>query len=188
MEISKQTKNLAELLWKRSGKEARFYPVDRPFLEQYLDQIKAVDPAAFVSYNLVTYPSLYSTQMFVCLPELWEELSVDDILRIIENFNTEQPFYSLILFTYKYLQVDILHFILESPKLSELKKQKIRSFLKTQYQHLILQEEELEDFEKDGLGIHLEDWIYARQKLLTDERVKPAKRVLVDLKAEVERL
>lgn len=188
MKISKQTKNLAELLWKRSSKEARFYPVDRPFLEQYLDQAKAVDPAEFVSYNLAAYPGLYATQLFVCLPELWEELSVDDILRIIESFNSEQPFYSLILFTYKYLQVDIIHLILESSKVPELKKQKIKGFLKSQYSNLILQEEELEDFEKDGLGIHLDDWVYARQKLLTDKRAKPAKRVVVDLKAEVESL
>ncbi|MCO6493643.1 MAG: hypothetical protein J5I98_34805 [Phaeodactylibacter sp.] len=188
MKISMQTKILAELLWKRSGKEARFYPVDRPFLEQYLDQIKAANPAEFVSYNLATYPSLYSTQLFVCLPELWEELSVDDMLRIIESFNSEQPFYSLILFTYKYLQVDILRLLLEAPKVSELNKLKIKNFLKSQYPHLILQEEELEDFEGDGLGIHLDDWVYTRQKLLTDDRIKPAKRLLIDLKTEVESL
>ncbi|MCO6475288.1 MAG: hypothetical protein J5I94_01635 [Phaeodactylibacter sp.] len=188
MKISEQTKKLAELLWKRSGEEARFYPVDRPFLKQYLDQAKAVDPAEFVSYNLASYPGLYTTQLFVCLPELWEELSVDDILNITESFKSEQPFYSLILFTYKYLQVDILHLILGSSQVPELKKQKIKAFLKSQYPNLILQEEELEDFEEDGLGIQLNDWVYARQKLLTDKRVKPAKQVLVDLKAEVESL
>ena len=188
MKISKQTKNLAELLWKTSGKEARFYPVDRPFLEQYLDQIKAADPAGFVSHNLAAYPGLYATQLFVCLPELWEELSVDDILNIIESFGSEQPFYSLLLFTYKYLQVDIIHLIMERPRVADVKKQKIKCFLKAQYPNLILQEEELEDFENDSLGIRLDGWVYARQKLLTDERVKPAKRVLVDLKTEVESL
>ena len=183
-----QTKILAELLWKRSGKEARFYPVDRPFLEPYLDQIEAVDPAGFIRHNLATYPSLYATQLFVCLPELWEEISVDDIIKIIESFNSEQPFYSFILFTYKYLQLDMLHLILESARVSDLKRQKIKAFLKTQYPNLILQEEELEDFEPDGLGVQLGDWVYARQKLLTDERVKPAKQALVDLKAEMEGL
>ncbi len=188
MKISDQTKKLAEQLWQRSSQEARFYPVDRPFLEPYLDQIKAVDPAGFVSHNLTAYSGLFATQLLTCLPELWEELSVDDILKIIESFHSEQPFYSFILFTYKYLQVDMLHLILESPNVSDLKKQKIKGFLKVQYPNLILQEDELEDFEENSLGIHLDDWVYARQKLLMDERVKPAKQALVDLKAEVESL
>lgn len=188
MKISDQTKNLAELLWKRSGKEARFYPVDRHFLQPYLGQIKAVNPVGFVRYNLATYPGLYTTQLFVCLPEVWEEISVDDIIKIIEGFNSEQPFYSFILFTYKYLQVDMLHLILESARVPDLKKQKIKGFLKVQYPNLILQDEELEDFEPDGLGVQLSDWVYARQRLLTDERVKPAKQALVDLKAEMEGL
>ena len=188
MKISTQAKKLAELLWKKSGREARFYPVDRPFLEQYIDQIKAVNPKEFICFYLVSYPSLYSTQLFVCLPELWEELSVDDLLNIIESFDSEQSFYSLILFTYKFLQINILHLILESPNVSDLKKQKIKGFLKSQYPNLILQEEELEDFEQGGLGAHLNNWVYPRQKLLTDERVKPAKQVLVELKAEVENL
>lgn len=188
MKISNKTKNLAELLWKRSRKEARFYPVDRPFLEPYLSLAEAAGPAEFISYNLTAYPSLYATQLLVCLPELWEELSVDDILEIIESFNSEQPYYSFILFTYKYLQVDIIHLILGAPGLSDSKKQKIIGFLKAQYPNLILQEEELEDFEKEGLGIHLDAWVYARQKLLTDKRVRPAKQALVDLKTEVENL
>ncbi|MCB0596428.1 MAG: hypothetical protein H6557_16385 [Lewinellaceae bacterium] len=188
MKISDQTKKLAEQLWQKSSQEARFYPVDRPFLKPYLDQIKAVDPAGFVSHNLTTYSGLYATQLLTCLPELWEALTVDDIVEVIESFHSEQPFYSFILFTYKYLQVDMLRLILESPTVSDLKKQKIKGFLKAQYPHLILQEDEWEDFEDGALGIGLDDWVYARQKLLTDARVRPAKRVVVELRAEVESL
>lgn len=188
MKISKHTRILANELWEKAGVEARFYPVDRPFLERHLEQVKTVDPVEFISYNLTTYPSLYSSQLLFCLPELWQELTTTDILELIESLRTEQALYTLILFTYKYLKVDILQLILDQPNIDSLVKEQIKNFLKAQFYHLILQEEEIEDLAADELGTSLTDWLYVRQKLLTYEGLKPAKQNLADLKSELERL
>lgn len=188
MKISGHTERLTKELWKRALREAYFYPVDRYFLEQYLEQIRAVNTTEFISHTLTLYPSTYATQLLYCLPELWEELTLKDILEIIGSLPHAIAFFNFILFTYRHVQVDMLSLILQHPTVDEPMKQELRDFLKTQFYHLIQQDGDIEDFEEDEVGIPSADWIYVRQKLLTYDGIKPAKQSLAELKAEVDRL
>lgn len=186
--VSTHTKTLSHQLQQAASKKAHFFPVDRAFLENYLDQIKGVDPREFIKYNLEHYPNLYATQLLVCLPELWEELSVDDLLEIVDDFKHPFAYYGMILLTYKYLQLDLLPLILHHSKLSEETKADIRDFLKHQYHNLLLFEDDLDDFTEECLGIGLDSWLYTRQRLLLDPRIGLAKQNVEDLKAEIEKI
>ena len=106
------TKDLVDKLSSDSIKNVEHYfPIDRFFIEDYdyLAKIEKVDHTQFIFYNLETKSSTYTTQLFSCLPELWEDTEYENILQIMDNFTNSFSFYSLIEFTYKYLEIDLLN-------------------------------------------------------------------------------
>ena len=188
IKISNQVKELSDSIWNRSKQEAKFYPIDRFFLEGYLDKIRKVDSQEFILYNLESYSGLYSVQLLICLPEVLGELELSELIEIFKSIKKAQSFFSLILFTYKYIGVDIFSEVLRNIELSDNMRFKVKDFLKRQYQNLVLTEDEEEDFRPDSLGINLSDWIYVRQKFLLDDRVEAASCNLEDLKGIIEKL
>lgn len=174
MKANKKIERFSKCLWKDALKNAHYLPVDRYLLESYIDELKEVDAYLFIQYNLEQFPSTYSTQLLVCLPELWEDIEVDDLVEMIENFEHLLAVFALILLTYKYLQIDIIGLIFENTNLSTDKKKEIKEFLNRQYYNLILQEDDFDALEEDLIGIKLSAWIYIRQRLLLDSRVSYA--------------
>ncbi|MFZ4928938.1 hypothetical protein [Chryseobacterium sp. Mn2064] len=90
--------------------ELKYYPIDRFYIEKhnYLQKILSVSYLEFLFYNFEKVNSTYSVQLFVCLPELWEKITYSDILNLIGSFTNSFSFYTLIEYTYKYLNIDLL--------------------------------------------------------------------------------
>lgn len=109
--ITPYVKELSESLCNDSNiEDLEYYPMDRFYLEKYdyLERILSVNYLEFLLYNLERKNSTYTIQLFVCLPELWEKVTYNDILNLIKNFTNSFSFYALIQYTYKYLNVNLL--------------------------------------------------------------------------------
>lgn len=155
-------------------KEAECHPVDRFFLNPYIERILSFDKKDFLLYNLESGNTLYSEYLMLCLPELWEDMRVDDIIEIINQFTNIASFYTFILFTYKFVEIDITHLIFKSKLISNETKNNIHKYLKSQYPNFLKTETDFFFFEEGLYGIKNDDWMYVKQKLLIDNRIKPA--------------
>jgi len=118
----------------------------------------------------------YTKFLFICLPEVWENIDIDDLLQMMNSFSNPFSYYTLIEFTYKYLEIDILQLIIERAKKSGF-YQAIREYLQNQWNVIIKSEDERlvleEGVEKDYFHYDKDQWNYFKQKLLLDNRVKP---------------
>ena len=178
-------------LSENSQEKSAYHPVDRAFLEPYIPQILSYDLKDFVYYNIEMTSDLYATQLFLCLPEVWEEMGVDDILELCCKLSEPIFFYTVIKFTYKYLEIDMLEQIL-----SDVLKNRppeylayILAVLKDQYSVLIKSEYEIEDYCSDpNWGVDLDRWLYIKQRMLLDKRVKPALLDVTELKKYLDSL
>lgn len=174
-----ENKELEELILDlsiKAGFESTIHPVDREFLENHLEEILAYNPIEFIYYNLKSQSSLYTMQLFVCLPELWETITLEELLEMSEHFDDPLSFFTLIRFTYKYIEIDIIEPILKTHKVSKDKRyfDQIIEYLDLQWNVLIKTESDLEDFEDGFINVDYNKWIYIKQKFLLDNRIKPA--------------
>jgi hypothetical protein len=173
--MEKEVIELSNMLEKRAGLEAECFPVDRYFLQQYLDRILSVDRNDFLLCNLERVNNTYTVQLLLCLPELWEDISVDEILDIIKQFTNIFSYYSIIEFTHKYLEINIIELLLQMPSVSKEIKDNILDYLTSSlYPNLIKTEGDELFFREKLYGIEEDAWIYTKQRLLLDKRVKPA--------------
>ena len=161
------------------------FPIDRYFLEPYLGDIFTLDRNEFLLYNLETVNTTYTVQLFLCIPELWEDITVDDLLTIINRFTNIFSFYGLILFTYKYIGINLIEMILNLETISKGAKEDIRNYLQSQYPNFLKTETDLFFFSERAYGVNLDDWEYIKQKLLLDNRVNPALQTIEELERYV---
>ncbi|MFT4015811.1 MAG: hypothetical protein QM668_02510 [Agriterribacter sp.] len=175
--MNKRILDFCDLLQRKASIEASCFPVDRYFLNPYLNDILSIDSREFLFCNLERGSNTYTTQLLLCLPELWEDLLIDDIIDIIKRFTNIFSYYTLIQFTYKYIEINIIDLILskkETDISSEIRLNIIDYLKSSQYLNLVKNEGDYFFFEEDLYGVTLEPWVYIKQKLLLDGRVKPA--------------
>ena len=160
----------------QASKKSKVHPVDREFLLSHLELILSTNHIDFLFYNLELENPLYTNQLLVCLPELWVDISFSDLLEMSNRFTNVLSYFTLIRFTYKYLELDIIEPILESKgvKESEYFTIQILEFLRDQWNVLLKTESDFEDFIDGFIGVNYEEWIYVKQRLLLDTRLKPA--------------
>lgn len=158
----------------KASKEAETHPVDRYFLEPYIEKILSFNRNDFLLYNLENRSTLYSEYLMLCLPELWEDITVDDLLQMINQFTKAASFYGLILFTYKFVEIDITELVLNLESVSDDTKSNLKNYLKNQYPNLLKTETDFLFFDEGLYGIKNDSWMYIKQKLLMDNRLKPA--------------
>jgi len=170
--LCQYVEDLAEL----ASNSADVYPVDRKFLLGHMQEIVAFNPREFVLCNLSTQPELYTTQLFVCLPEVWNELTHDDILEIAESITGTMPYFSLIKFVYKFLEIDIIEQVLATRRVSSSKalQDSIMDYVHSQGGSFIKSELDFESFHDGFIEVDIDNWKQIKQKLLLDPRVKPA--------------
>jgi hypothetical protein len=164
-------------LVENAQEQSNYYPVDRCFLEPMIDQILAYQSIDIIYYTIELTGSLFASQFFLCLPELWEEVSFDELLGVCEKFEKSTSFDTIIKFTYKYLEIDILNasFFDVVRKKSPAILEDIRLYLQLQYNVLIKTDWETEEYLKDEeLGIDYDRWLYLKQRFLLDSRIRPA--------------
>jgi hypothetical protein len=188
IEVSGYTKVISDTLVKYSIDEASYFPVDRFFLEKYIRDINSASPVEFIFYNFEQVNDLYTIQLFRCLPEIWERIKVDDLNRVIESFTNPFSFYTLIKFSYRYLEIDIIELVLKSKNVKENFYSDIVSYIKLQYNTFIKTPDELDTDAEELLGISNNQWTYVKQIFLADRRVFPACTTLADLENYINRL
>lgn len=172
------------LLQQKAFQEANCFPVDRYFLDSYLNDILAIDSREFILCNLERDNNTYTVQLFLCLPEVWEDVSIDDIIEMVKKFTNIFSYYTLIEFTYKYIEINIVDLILNNKEISvsnEIRLDIISYLKNSQYPNLVKNEGDYFFFDEDLYGVKLEEWSYIKQKLLLDNRVKPAFKDIQDV-------
>jgi len=106
------------------------------------------------------------------------KLEVDDLVLMVESFTTSFSFYSLMEFTYKYLQVDILKIVLNSKNVKAKFERDLKEYLELQWNILVMTDNERDFLENDVKGEYLKynpmQWNYVKQKFLLDNRVEAA--------------
>lgn len=183
--VERYVRKLAE----DSQNESQIFPVDRMFLESRLAEIMSLDSLSFLYYNFELVNDTYVTQLFVCLPEVWTDVSLKDLIEMSDNFTNVQSYFTLLKFTYKYIEIDIIEIVLKKIKIRNYSYyEQVIEFLNNQWNLLLKSEVDFEDFEDGFIGVDLNVWKYIKQKFLIDNRVKPALLSPDDLKRFVDRL
>lgn len=183
--IDDRIAKLSDMLAIKSGKESECFPVDRYFLEPYIDRIASLNRNDFLLYNLERVNNTYTVQLFLCLPELWEDIYFDDINEIISKFTNVFSFYALINFTYRYVEINIIDLIFRSSMVSSKFKTEIKNYLKNQYPNFFKSESDYLFFEEGLYGVKIDDWKYIKQRLLLDKRIEPALGSLKELETYI---
>ena len=191
--VDNEVKLISDEISSKAISEAEFFPIDKKFLGKYLDKISDLDPVEFIFYNFEKVNSTYTNTLFLCLPEVWRKLEVDDLVSIMNGFNKTFSYYSLIQFSYKYIEINILPLIISKAReRDENYYQDIKGYLLNQWNVLIKSHEEkaeLENgYEKEYLDYDAEEWMYIRQKFLMDPRVSQANQSLEYLNDYVKQL
>ncbi len=171
----------------KSSKEAEYYPIDRYFLEPYIKDILALDRGDFLLYNFERVNNLYTVHLMLCIPELWETLTINELISIVNKFTNSFSFFSLILFSHKYVEINLINLIL-SLNISKDMLDEIVDYLNKQYTNLLKEDSELFVIEEGIIGIKYDDWMCIKQRLLLDKRVEPAFTSMDELKHYIDTL
>lgn len=170
--------------------ESRFFPVDREFVMQHLEEILSFDKKDFLLVNLEFESFSYVGQLMVCLPEVWEEISVNDLLVISASFGNAFAYYNLFKFCYKYIEVNVADVMMKAAYKSEnvgLFIKALKESLRT-VRTFVKNDGDLEDFEDGSLNIDLAVWLKIKEQLLIDKRVNPAGEDPVMLRGQIQNL
>jgi hypothetical protein len=174
--------------------KAAYYPIDRYYLENtgYLKKVLEFDSQLVVFCTLDLGNDLISEQFFLCIPELWEGIVVEDLLEMVNCFSNPFAVFSLIKFTHKVLEINIIEAVFE-----EIKKanqvdlcEQVKLYLLNQYNVLIqpkYTQQEIHEEEK-LLGASFDVWRYQKQRLLLSSIASPAILDYGDLKEYVDSL
>jgi hypothetical protein len=187
MNIS-SVKEFSDFLIISARQEAFYFPIDRFFLEEYVNKIKEFDRREFLLYNFEIASLTYTVQLMICLPDIWAEVTIEDINWLLSQFESIFSFYALIVFIYKYIEVDIVDFIFKSVLVPNLVKAELKVFLTDQYMNLYKTEYEEEIFDKNLIGIRREDWVYVKQLFLLDGGINPVSKSPSELKGYIDSL
>lgn len=178
---------LAEVINSEAVNESEIYPVDRKFLTKYYNQIMELNKLPFIYYNFEKGDPTYSMQLTLCLPEMWKEISVDDIEVLFISFTNIFSFYALLEFSYKYIEVDLFDLFFKSDVSKDVKIDVKEYFINSGYPNLIKSDSDYMFLDKTVLGINYSDWMYIKQKLLIDGRIKPALQSIDEIKSIVQK-
>jgi hypothetical protein len=173
--MDKKVIDLSEMLFERAKVQAECFPVDRYFLQQYLDQILSINRNEFLFYNLERDRNTYTVQLFLCLPELWEDISIDEILDFTKRFTNIFSFYTLIEITHRFIEINIIELLIHCTDISKHVRKNIVSYIKSSFFPNLIKSEGDFLFFREGLyGVDVDAFVYTKQRLLLDKRVKPA--------------
>ena len=172
--VDDQVKEISDFLITTSAHYSNFHPIDRFFLEPYIQQIVNLNRNDFFLYNFEHANTTYTSYLLLCLPELWEDITVDDLYTIIKKFTNDFSYFTFIYFVFKFLEINSIKMVLEISNLPSKTRKEIISYVKNQHQNFIKSETDYFFFDVGVIGVKNDAWMYNKQKLLTDKRVNPA--------------
>ncbi len=186
--MNPRIKELSDYISFHAMSEARIYPIDRFFLEPFVDGILTFDDLDFVKYNFETSNLNYPIRLMLCLPELWSRFDFDKMVALYRNFESEFAYFNFVIFSSAYLEVDFVQIIFEDDKIDVSIKDSLRVFLLSQFPNLNRDEQDIFWNYPNEVGIDLKDWDQIRMNLLTDPRSLPAIKDLNELESRIARL
>lgn len=155
----------------------QYFPIDRFFIEKngFIEKIRSVNYLEFLLCNFENVNPTYTVQLFICLPELWEKVNYEDLIKLTENFTNSFSFYSFIEFTYKYLEIDLLDEIIYNKNIEEKFKIDCLNFTFNTLDFLYLEDYEYIEFKENLFGINIEQLHRLQLKFKNDNEFTKAK-------------
>lgn len=157
------------------------FPVDRYFIKKYLSQILEYDKIEFIASAFNLNNQTFSVHLMLCLPELWDEITYSDIIDILKQLDSEIAIFSMIEFTYKYVEINIIDDCFNSKYVNTNLQISVKSYLKSQYNNLYKSEFDYLCYNEGIWGVTIDEWQYIKQKILLDERILPCLESVSDL-------
>lgn len=173
--ITPYTKELSDSLFSdREIEKLRYFPMDRFYLidNNYLGKIVSLNYLEFLLYNLEMVNESYTFQLLVCLPELWENMSYEDFITLIENFTNSFSFYALVEFTHKYLEIDLMDEIFYNENVDLKFKKDCARYFHNIIATLYMNEFDYIDFKENVFGVNMEQLEKIQLKFQNDNNFK----------------
>ncbi|PUZ22865.1 hypothetical protein DCC81_20815 [Chitinophaga parva] len=184
--LNKAVKQYVTNLAVNAQENAILFPVDRDFLLPHLNEIESLQLESFLYYNFELVNDTYVNELFVCLPEVWARVDIDMLLLIAEKFTNVHSYFSLIKFTYKYIEIDIIRLVMKIAQVKNIDYlREIIAYLERQWNVLIKTELDREELINGVSGVSFIKWQQIKWKFLEDERVQPAQLILGDVKQSI---
>lgn len=166
--IDKKVKELSDEIAVNSFKKVEYYfPIDRFFLEkyEYINKISSVDSLQFLYHNFERVNNTYTVQLMYCLPELWKEITYENLTFLINHFTNSFSYYAFIKFTYKYLKIDLLDDIFLNENVDRKIKLDCLSYFKEIAQLFYIDEDDIIASEENLIGIKIDEWDLISKRL-----------------------
>lgn len=173
--ITSSTKELSDYLLSDSKtKKLRYYPIDRFYIQNnnFLEKVLSLNNLEFLFYNLELVNETYSVQLLICLPELWENITYNDVITLIENFTNSFSFYALIEFTHKYLEIDLMDEIFYNENVELKFKKDCIKYFPNIIESLYMNEFDCRELEENSYGINIEQIKKIQLKFKNDDSFK----------------
>jgi hypothetical protein len=155
---------LSFILVNRDIAEVKCLPIDRFYLEPYIDRIRKMDSINFIVFNFKWFAESYVHRLMVCLPELFLNLDYEDLVEVFSKSKDPETIKSLIKFIDKYcLNVDPFDL---------LSKAKLSSYTVSNVERYFQADKYLQDpitkstiITKENVGIDLGDFQKSLKKI-----------------------
>lgn len=173
--ITSNTKELSDSLFSdRKTEKLKYYPIDRFYImdNNYLGKILSLNHLEFLLYNLEMVNESYTVQLLVCLPELWENMSYEDFITLIENFTNSFSFYALVEFTHKYLGIDLMDEIFSNKNVDLKFKKDCVKYFSNIIATLYMDEFDYMEFDENLFGVNVEQLKKIQLKFQNDNKFK----------------
>ena len=173
--IKSHVKELSDSLFNdRKIEKLRYYPMDKFYIldNNYLEKILSVNHLEFLFYNLEMVNETYTVQLLLCLPELWENVTYNDMITLIENFTNSFSFYTLIEFTHRYLEIDLMDEIFYNKNVDLKFKKDCASYFRNIIATLYMDEFDYMDFKENLFGVNIEQLKKIQLKFQSDSNFK----------------
>ncbi|SEH45551.1 hypothetical protein [Chryseobacterium culicis] len=173
--ITSQVKELSDSLFNdRKTENLRYYPIDKFYIlaHNYLEKILSVNHLEFIFYNLEMINETYTVQLLLCLPELWENVTYNDMITLIENFTNSFSFYVLMEFTHKYLEIDLMDEIFYNKNVDLKFKKDCIKYFPNIIASLYMNEFDYIELEENLYGVNIEQIKKIQLKFKNDSNFK----------------
>jgi len=165
---------IALKIYQTDSNKIKHLPIDRIVVSKYLNEILSLDKLEFILFNLNFLPSTYTTQLLVCIPELWEDITYENFITIFSKIRNKTGLHSFLIFLCKFLELNGFDFLNESTVESKIKKE-ISNYFKNHPNLLEKDTFEYDSLTKESVGVDIQELYQLKLKFLKDKRIKEFK-------------
>lgn len=163
-------------LFNRAWEESAVKPLSRKFALKYISKLNEFNKIQILKDSLQKFSKIDVESLWLCLPELWEQMNLKEWVTLMKNISPRPHFtifdptgsYADIIFFVKWLNLDIVKFILSLNDIPISDKQKICLYC---YANACFLQPDPEDFDEfdDETFCSFDSLIQYRHKLLLED-------------------